>query len=96
MVHFELLVIYQYLKETYRILMDGGRALFHHSNNTEDYKTTFFTGKNGRNYMSKEIFAYLAWRAGFTVLEQHEIDWGGVDKLDCLTLVEKAKYNKEL
>lgn len=44
MVHFEMLDIFEYLKETKRILKTGGRALFHHSNNTEDYRITFSTG----------------------------------------------------
>ncbi len=89
MVHFELIDIFEYLRETKRILKKGGRALFHHSNNTQDYRITFFTGVNGRNYMSKDIFAHLVDRAGLKVLEQHVISWGGIEKLDCVTLVEK-------
>lgn len=89
MVHFEMLDIFEYLRETRRVLKLGGRALFHHSNNTEDYRVTFSTGTNGRNYMSKQLFAYLANRAGLEVLEQRVIDWGGKKGLDCLTLVEK-------
>lgn len=87
MVHFEMLDIFQYLKETKRILAKGGKALFHHSNNTENYKVTFSTGKHGRNYMSKQLFAYLANRAELTVIKQIEIDWDGEEKLDCITLV---------
>lgn len=87
MVHFEMLDIFQYLKETKRVLAEGGKALFHHSNNTKNYKITFSTGSQGRNYMSKQLFAYLANRAGLTVIEQHEIDWGEDKKLDCITLV---------
>lgn len=89
MVHFEMLDIFDYLKETKRILKPGGRALFHHSNNTEDYRITFSTGTSGRNYMSKQLFAYLANRAGLEVLEQKIIDWCGKKGLDCLTVVEK-------
>lgn len=89
MVHFEMLDIFQYLKETERVLCRGGRALFHHSNNISNYKVTFATGKHGRNYMSRDLFAYLANRAGLIILEQKEIDWGGEKKLDCITLVEK-------
>lgn len=89
MVHFEMLDIFQYLKETQRILVHGGKALFHHSNNTEDYRITFSTATHGRNYMSKDLFAYLSNRAGLIVLEQQEIDWKEKEGLDCLTLVEK-------
>lgn len=89
MVHFEMMDVFNYLKETQRILKDGGRALFHHSNNTEDYRITFSTGASGRNYMSSQLFAYLANRAGLKVIEQKKIDWSGKKELDCLTLVEK-------
>ena len=89
MVHFELLDIFNYLKETARILKNGGMALFHHSNNTENYKITFTTARHGRNYMSKDLFAYLANRAGLEVLEQQVFDWDTDKDLDCLTLVQK-------
>lgn len=86
MVHFEMWDVFNYLKETKRILKNGGMALFHHSNNTENYKITFETGVGGRNYMSKDLFAYLCNRAGLSVVEQEVIDWSS-PKLDCITLV---------
>lgn len=89
MVHFELMDINSYLKETYRLLVPGGRALFHHSNNTEDYRITYASAKHGRNFMSKDVFAFLAYRIGFRILDQNVIDWGGVPGLDCITLVQK-------
>lgn len=55
--------------------------------NSTDEKVTFSSGKHGRNYMSKQLFAYLANCAGLTVIEQREIDWAGEEKLDCITLV---------
>lgn len=90
MVHFEMMDIFQYLLETKRILRKGGKALFHHSNNTDNYNVTFSSGRHGRNYMSKQLFAHLADRAGLMVLEQHVIDWAGEKELDCVTLVEKV------
>lgn len=43
--------------------------------------------------MSKNIFAYLAYKCGFEILEQKVIDWGTgerlVKELDCITLVRK-------
>ena len=87
MVHFELIDIYSYLLETKRILETGGMALFHHSNNTKNYKINFATGRYGRNYMSAELFAYLAHRAGLEVMEQHLVNWGECKDLDCITLV---------
>lgn len=88
MVHFEMLDIYNYLKETYRVLKKGGCALIHHSNNHSDYKLSFQNAPNGRNYMSKDLFAYLAYRAGFEIVEQNIIDWG-VKDLDCISLIRK-------
>lgn len=88
MVHFEMLDIYEYLKDIYRVLRKGGMALFHHSNNTSDYKNAFSNAVGGRSYMSKDLFAYLAFRAGFEIVEQHVIDWG-IKDLDCVSLVRK-------
>lgn len=91
MVHFEMMDIFEYLKETKRILRPGGRALFHHSNNTEDYRITFSTGTFGRNYMSGQIFAHLADRAELKLIDQRIINWAGREDLDCLSLVEKEQ-----
>lgn len=48
-------------------------AIFHHSNNTSDYKNSFYNAVSGRNYMSKDLFAYLTYCAGFEVVEQQVI-----------------------
>ncbi len=88
MVHFEMIDIFTYMKDIYRILKRGGRALLHHSNYHADYKATFSNAPHGRSFMSSECFAYLAYRAGFIILEQNVIDWG-VPELDCISLVEK-------
>ncbi len=39
--------------------------------------------------MDKDVFAYLAYRVRFKILEQKVIDWHRVKELDCITLVEK-------
>lgn len=88
MVHFEMMDIYEYLKDIYRVLVPGGRVLIHHSNNDSDYKASFANAQDGRSFMSKDIFAYLSYRIGFRVIEQQVIDWG-VKELDCITLLEK-------
>lgn len=89
MVHFELIDIYFYLLEIYRVLSPGGKALLHHSNYHADYKAGFSTAPQGRSFMSKKCFAYLSYRVGFNVLEQQTIDWGTDKKLDCVTLIKK-------
>ncbi len=92
MVHFEMMDIYRYLKDIYRVLRHGGMALLHHSNNTYDYRISFETEaaeRHGRNYMSKDLFAYMAYRAGFEIVEQKLITVGNVKDLDCLSLIRK-------
>lgn len=89
MVHFESIDVYYYLQDTYRILRPGGMALFHHSNNTHDYKQSFNNSVHGaRSYMSAQLFAHYAHRTGLSIVTQQPIDWG-LPNLDCLTLVEK-------
>ena len=87
MVHFESIDIYNYLMDTKRILINGGMALYHHSNNHSDYRTSFITGENGRNYMSMDLFAHFADRSGLEVVEQQVIKWGNVE--DGITLLRK-------
>ena len=90
MVHFEMMDIYEYLKDIYRVLKPNGMALLHHSNNTSDYRGSFSNSMAGaRNYMSKDLFAYLSYRAGFEVVDQKVIDWE-VKDLDCVTLLKKC------
>lgn len=88
MVHFEMLDIYSYLRDIYRVLIPGGRALIHHSNNSKDYKAAFANAPNGRAFMSKNLFAHLAYKSGFKIISQDVIDWG-IKNLDCITLIEK-------
>lgn len=89
MVHFEMMDIYEYLKDIYRVLVKGGRVLVHHSNYDKDYKASFINSPHGRSYMNAGIFAYLAFRCGFRVLEQRVISWAGMEGLDCVSLLEK-------
>lgn len=89
MVHFEMMDVYEYLKDVYRVLINGGKALFHHSNYSEDYKADFAHAPHARCFMNKDVFAYLAYRSGFKVLKQEVIGWHDTKNLDCITLVEK-------
>jgi SAM-dependent methyltransferase len=90
MVHFEYDAVMSYLKDAFRVLAPGSRALFHHSNNDKAPGTHYLTARHCRNFMSKNLFAHVAMRAGLTVIEQMVMDWGHSDKdLDCLSLVEK-------
>lgn len=88
MVHFELMDVYNYLQDIYRILEPGAYALFHHSNNTQDYRLSFENASHGRNYMSKDLFAYLAYRCGFEIINQKIINFVEPE-LDCISLIRK-------
>lgn len=88
-VHFEMMDIYSYLVDIWRVLVPGGKVLIHHSNDDGDYRSSFCDTEHGRSFMSSAIFAHLAYRAGFEVLEQRVIDWEGYADLDCITLLQK-------
>ena len=91
MVHFEMFDVYEYLNDIYRVLKIGGMALLHHSNYCSDYMASFENSQNNhaRSFMSKELLAYLAYKAKFEVVDQLIIDWGGIKNLDCISLIRK-------
>lgn len=89
MVHFEMWDIWSYLKEIYRVLQNGGMALIHHSNYDLDYTASFSNSPDGRSYMSKQLFAYMAYRVGFRIVSQEVINWRGIKNLDCVSLLKK-------
>jgi SAM-dependent methyltransferase len=91
MVHFDRRVVQSYLQDTARVLVPGGKALFHHSNYSFDPDCHFGTNPQARAFMSKGLFARYAERLGLEVLQQTVFDWGGEPGLDCLTLLAKSE-----
>lgn len=89
MVHFSPDIVESYLKDSYRILKTGGKALFHHSNYTPEIEQNYGLNPHARNHMTKQIFSELCNKANLNVLESIIIDWGGVNNLDCISLIEK-------
>lgn len=89
MVHFEYDDVFSYLREIHRVLRPEGRALLHHSNNDRSPGARYSDNPHWRNFMSASLFAHVAMRTGFAVLQQQVIDWGGVPQLDCVTLLGK-------
>ncbi len=92
MVHFEYDCVISYLKDTYRVLKPGGRALFHHSNYDKNPGSCYRDNPHWRNFMTSSLFSHVAQRAGMRVLEQVILDWGDADKedgIDCVTLLER-------
>lgn len=89
MVHFDLEIVISYIFEFNRILRNGGYALVHHSNYTGSPGEDFRNNPHWRNFMSATIFKHIARRANFEIVEQNIIGWGGVEELDCITILRK-------
>ena len=87
MVHFDSDVVRAYLAEARRVLVPGGRAFLHHSNYQEGHD--WRSAPHSRAFMSKELMAHYALKEGLEVVRQRVIDWGGVERLDCLTLLAR-------
>lgn len=89
MVHFDILDIGEYIRDSWRILKPGGRILYHHSNYYYSPGRYYNHNPHSRNFMSDKIFAHMAITSGFEILSQDIINWGHSSALDCLSLCEK-------
>lgn len=89
MVHFEYDDVAAYLREIYRVLRPGGRALLHHSNNTGEPGKPYSQCVHWRNFMSAPLFNHMAARAGMAVIDQKVLDWGSAVQIDAITLLER-------
>jgi SAM-dependent methyltransferase len=89
MVHFDPDVVRSYLRDIYRALLPGGRAMCHHSNYTENPTGDFRESPHWRNFMSRELFAHYAHKEGLEVVRAQLVDWG-IPELDCITVLERA------
>jgi SAM-dependent methyltransferase len=91
MVHFEYDAVQSYIEDAYRVLIPGGKALLHHSNYDRAPGGLNSFNPHHRNFMTKNLFAHLAVRAGFEICEQLIIHWGDFRNLDCISLIEKRR-----
>jgi cyclopropane fatty-acyl-phospholipid synthase-like methyltransferase len=89
MVHFHKDVVETYLIDTYRVLTPGGKALYHHSNYSDNPHTSFGQNPHARAFMKQELFRKMCEQAGLIVLQQKVMNWGNEKDLDCITLLEK-------
>lgn len=88
MVHFDSDIVRSYLREFQRILKPGGTCFCHHSNSMAQ-PGGGLTPPHSRNFMSRELYAHYGLKAGLTVVQQTEIDWGGYKNHDCLSTLQK-------
>ena len=93
MVHFDNDVVCAYIEETARILAPGAIGFFHHSNFTERPGADHRSNPHARNFMSTELFAHQASKAGLKVVRSMKISWGTGERfvpyLDGITVVRK-------
>jgi len=93
MVHFDKLVIRNYLFEIKRVLKSGGSAFLHHSNYGTFAPNSDWTKNHGsRSDMTAALMREYADEAGLKVKFQRlsgTNDGWGMDDLDCLTLLSK-------
>jgi MoaA/NifB/PqqE/SkfB family radical SAM enzyme/SAM-dependent methyltransferase len=92
MVHFDINVVAEYIKEITRVLQSGGCAFLHHADNLMRYTGDWRgdpSNPHSRTPMSKEDVKRIAMSHGIEVVMQSRIPWSGI--FDCLTLLRKSK-----
>jgi SAM-dependent methyltransferase len=93
MVHFDKLVVRDYVHDVFRALKPGGSAFLHHSNYGTVAPDSSWTKNHGnRSDMTAELMREYAQEAGFKIKFQRlsgTADGWGIDDLDCLSLLAK-------
>ena len=93
MVHFDKLVVRDYVHEVFRVLKPGGSAFLHHSNYGTVAPDSSWTKNHGnRSDMTAALMCQYAQEAGLKIKFQRLsgiADGWGIDDLDCLTLLTK-------
>lgn len=93
MVHFDKLVVRDYVLETARVLKPGGSAFLHHSNYGTFAPNSDWSKNHGsRSDMTASLMREYADEAGLRIKFQRlsgTDDGWGMDDLDCLTLLSK-------
>lgn len=110
MVHFDKEIIYSYLEDAGRVMVQGAYGFLHHSIVPECPKTM----QNGicsqpnsigsdpnnphqRNSLSAQEFVAMANRAGFEVISQKPIVWDkNLGQTDCISIIQKNASNPNI
>ena len=89
-VHFDRLVIREYLKEFSRVLKPEGKIFLHHSNyGSFSDNTKFKKNPRWRSNMSAKLCKEYCSEFGLKVIKQHIMDWRGSKDLDCISIIQK-------
>jgi len=90
MVHFDKLVVRDYIREFKRTLAPKGGGFVHHSNYGRiSQSSDWRSHPHCRSNMTKELFVDYCKGAGLDVVFQRVFDWGGEKDLDCVSIFEK-------
>lgn len=89
MVRFSPDLVASYLTDAARVLVPGGKALFHHSNHDSGNDQHYGLNPHARNCMTSVRFQDLARVAGLEVVRAKVLDGGGVKQLDGMALLRK-------
>jgi ubiquinone/menaquinone biosynthesis C-methylase UbiE len=93
MVHFDKLVIRDYISEIARVLKNNGTAFLHHSNYGTVAPNSDWTKNHGsRSDMTASLMRDYVAEAGMSIKFQRlsgRNDGWGIDDLDCLSLIQK-------
>ena len=93
MVHFDKLVVQDYVREFARVLKPGGTAFLHHSNYGEVAPNSNWASNHGnRSDMTAGLMRDYARQSGLSMKFQRLsglADGWGIEDLDCLSLLRK-------
>lgn len=95
MVHFDKLIVRDYLSDVARVLKRGGMAFLHHSNLGDKNPDSDWAKNYGtRSDMSATIMRQYAAEVGLSVVAQHlqgRAEGWGQDELDCASILRKER-----
>jgi SAM-dependent methyltransferase len=93
MVHFDKLVVWDYVHDVFRALKPGGSAFLHHSNyGSVAPDSNWIKNHGSRSDMTADLMQEYAKEAGLTIKFQRlsgRADGWGMDNLDCISLLAK-------
>lgn len=89
MVHFSPDIVSSYLKDSHRVLQKDGMALLHHSNYEAKINQHYGRNPHARNHMPFKLFKKYCEEANLEILASKSIQWGDVENLDRISLLQK-------